>query len=215
MTSAAPLVELEQVAVGHGSVLVVENASLTVARGDAWFWLGANGSGKSTLAGALLGTLRVRAGRVSRHVPAARIGYVPQRCDWNPMLPTTAEEFVDLGLCGSGVAAGERPGRVANALAEVGLSDVARRDHSALSGGQHQRLLLARALVREPELLVLDEPTNGLDAKSEAALVALVLRAARTGELGFVFITHRHDLAKAHASRVLHFEGGRVFEGGP
>lgn len=215
MTDAAPLVELENVAVGHGSALVIVDATFTVRRGDAWFWLGANGSGKSTLAAALLGTLRTRAGRVRRHVAAGRIGYVPQRCEWNPMLPTTAAEFVDFGLCGTEVVAAERGRRVANALAEAGLAECAGRDQAALSGGQRQRLLLARALVREPQLLVLDEPTNGLDAESEAALIGLVVQAARHGALGFVFITHRRDLARANASRILHFEGGRVREGAP
>ena len=208
MTTTAELVALEDVTVGFGRVAVVVNATLVVRAGEAWFWLGPNGAGKTTLANALLRTLQPQAGTVRCSLPRAAIGYVPQRCDWNPVLPTTAGEFVALGLCGVRVSGSQIAARTAGALASVGLPEFERRDYWQLSGGQRQRLLLARALVRDPRLLVLDEPTNGLDPQSERGLIELVLGATRERGLGFVFITHRLDLANAHATHILRFSRG-------
>lgn len=210
MTTATDsiLVALDDVAVGYGRTTVVEHATFAVRAGEAWFWLGDNGAGKTTLVNALLGTLAPRAGKVQRSVTRAQIGYVPQRCDWNLVLPTTAAEFVELGLCGLTGRADRA--KVGNALAAVGLPGFEERSYRELSGGQRQRLLLARALVREPRLLVLDEPTNGLDPESEHTLLGIVDRAARERGVGFVFVTHRLDLAAANATHLLRFAGGTV-----
>ena len=146
------LLAAERLSVRLGGAEVLRQVSLAIRPAEIVTIVGPNGSGKSTLLRALLGIVPVTAGRVVRS-PGLRLGYVPQRLAIDPSLPITVRRFLSL------------PRRVtdrqaAAALARAGLPEVAGRQMAALSGGQLQRMLLARALLADPHLLVLDEPTQ-------------------------------------------------------
>lgn len=182
-----PVVAVRDAVVGYGPRPVLRGVSLTVAPGEVVAVLGVNGSGKSTLVRTCLGLVPLRDGSVElfgtpvrRFRQWHRIGYVPQRLGAGGGVPATVAEVVAAGrLARRGIwrppGAADRAA-VARALRAVGLADRAGDPVAALSGGQQQRALIARALAGEPELLVLDEPTAGVDAVSQAAF-AEALRA--------------------------------------
>jgi zinc transport system ATP-binding protein len=211
-----PLIAAHGLALGYGGEAVVRDVSFAVCAGEYWCWIGPNGCGKSTLLRGLLGLLPPLAGaldvapRLSDH---ARIGYVPQRGELNGALPTTVRELVALGLVRSRVPRSERAEAVRAALAQVGVSDLAEHSFWSLSGGQRQRALLARALVRRPELLLLDEPTEGLDVATQQALLATLDHLHRSARIALVVVTHRHEIARDHADHVARFADGRVVAG--
>jgi len=211
-----PLIAARGLALGYGDQAVVRDVTLAVRAGEFWCWIGPNGCGKSTLLRGLLGLLPPLAGALDvapRLADHARIGYVPQRGELNGALPTTVRELVALGLVRSRVPRGERAEAVQSALAQVGLSELAERSFWSLSGGQRQRALLARALVRRPELLLLDEPTEGLDVATQQALLATLDDLHRSARIALVVVTHRHEIARDHADHVARFADGRVVAG--
>jgi zinc transport system ATP-binding protein len=180
---ATPVVEASGVVVALGERLVLRGVDLTVRRGEVVAVLGSNGSGKSTLIRTVLGLVSPLAGTVNlfgvgrgtREMRRQwrRVGYVPQRLGAGGGVPATVTEVVSTGrLARRGLL---RPGRhtdraaVEEALTAVGLSERASSPVGTLSGGQQQRTLIARALAAQPELLVLDEPTAGVDAVSQEA----------------------------------------------
>lgn len=211
------LLRATALALGYGDEVVLRDVDLEIRREAFWFVVGPNGTGKSTLLRALLGDLRPLHGEIWRAPElesAKRVGFVPQRCDLNPALPTTVHEFVRLGLVNLRVPRDEARESLGSALREVGLHGMEDRDYWSLSGGQRQRALLARALVRRPTLLVLDEPTNGLDLASERSVLRFLERLNRMEHLTIVFVTHDLPLASRYASDValLH---DRTLEAGP
>ena len=205
MIQSGPLLGLYDVTLGYGRRVVLRVESLTIQRGDSWFLLGPNGAGKSTLLRAAMGLLAPLEGRIERDFNCQRpdrIGFVPQGCETRAVLPTTVREFVALGLVGIALPRAEREVRLQRALDRVGLMPHVRADFWTLSGGQRQRALLARALVREPILLVLDEPTNGLDPAAEEGLMDILNALRREHLLTSLFVTHDLALAARHASHV-------------
>ncbi|MDR1151656.1 MAG: ATP-binding cassette domain-containing protein [Bifidobacteriaceae bacterium] len=178
------------VRVAYEGTEVLHGIDLDIAPGEVVALLGANGSGKTTLVKALLGVLPLTGGTVrllgeplGRTVAWSRIGYVPQRATAATGVPTTSREVV-----ASGLLAGRRlrlprdwRARSTAALDTVGLAGRARDNVSELSGGQQQRVLIARALVKDPRMLILDEPNTGLDAESQDALVRALQRGTGTG----------------------------------
>lgn len=172
--------------------------------------VGPNGAGKSTLLRALLGLVRPTAGgvRVLGAPPARaarRVGYVPQLKTFDRSFPALARELVFSGVHARWPARMNAPARerAAAALAEVGAGHLAERRIGRLSGGELQRVYLARALVRSPQLILLDEPATGMDTLGERDLYALLEAAqrARPG-LTILMITHDLDVARHHASHV-------------
>ncbi|MGI9592240.1 MAG: ATP-binding cassette domain-containing protein, partial [Myxococcota bacterium] len=143
----------------------------------------------------------------------ARLGFVPQVTAINPSLHTTVREFVSLGLAGAPVPEGGREEALIWALERAGLAALAGADYWALSGGQQRRTLVARALVRRPAWLVLDEPTEGLDVGTEESLLDTL--AGLNGDEGvtLLFVTHKLSIAARHASHVALFHDGRVSAG--
>jgi len=198
---------------GYGGHPVLRGVDLEVRPGELWFLIGPNGTGKTTLLRAILGTLEPLAGRLERDPRRAsreRLGYVPQRCELNPAMPTTVREFASLGFVASAVPRREHKEVLAWALARVSLTGLERTPYAELSGGQRQRALVARALVRRPELLVVDEPTEGLDVASEDAFHRTILDLNRDRGLTLLFVTHNLHLAGRLATHVALFHRGRV-----
>jgi len=176
--------------------------------------VGPNGSGKTTLLRAILGTLRPRAGQVIRPVPKLRLGYVPQRSSVDPVFPLRVGELVMMGRY-SRLGPIRRPGaedrrQVARALSQLQILDLEQRLYRDLSGGQQQRTLIARALCGEPELLVLDEPTNGMDLGSEQAIMDLVGSLSKEAGVTVLFVTHLLNLVANQASHLALVHAGAV-----
>jgi ABC-type Mn2+/Zn2+ transport system ATPase subunit len=189
------LLELAAVEVGYHNQAVLPPVQLTIAAGAAIGIVGPNGSGKTTLVRTMLGLLKpVRGQIVFAEGKRPRFGYVPQRAAVDVSFPLTAYEVALMGrygLCG----AGRRPRpadveRTRAALADVDAVELGPRPFHALSGGQRQRVLVARALASEPEILVLDEPTTGLDLPSEHAMLLLVRSFTARG-IAVILISHQ------------------------
>ncbi len=173
--------------------LVLEGIDLTLRRGEIVTLVGPNGAGKSTLAKVLVGVLKAKSG--SLDVKAGTVvGYVPQRLNIDPTMPITVRRFMSLGS--------PARDRGASALADLRIGHLMDKQLRELSGGQLQRVLLARALSRKPDLLVLDEPGQGLDIESQAELSAL-LGAVRNQGCAVLLISHDLSLVLSCTDRVL------------
>ncbi|WP_019633909.1 metal ABC transporter ATP-binding protein [Actinomadura atramentaria] len=203
---------------------VLAGVDLRVAAGDVVALLGPNGAGKSTLVKALLGLLPLSAGRTEIYgTPPARfrdwrrVGYVPQRLPMGGGVPATVREVVASGRIARrsrwrpspvGDRAADRAA-VDRALAAVGLADRARDSAHLLSGGQQQRVLIARALAGDPDAFVLDEPTAGVDAASQADLAA-TLRGLVSGGRTVVLVAHELGPLEPLITRVVRLDHGRI-----
>lgn len=217
---AAPALRLSGATIGYGPRPVVMAADLEVWPGEAVALVGANGAGKTTVVRALVGQadvlsgdLRV-AGRPVAHRRRGRaIGYVPQRLTPPAGVPTTAAEVVATGLLAGGRWRPRRGGRasVSAALDQVGLGAFARTPVTELSGGQHRRVLIARALVAEPHLLLLDEPTAGVDRASVDALVQTLAELRDDGRT-LLIATHELTELSGVVRRVVSLADGRLVE---
>jgi zinc transport system ATP-binding protein len=182
---------------GYDGRPVLNGVNLAIPAGDFVSVVGPNGSGKTTLLKLALGLLRPTAGAVTvfgerPERARKRIGYVPQHAQLDPLFPVSALDVVLMGRLGLGPSLGPWRRRDQDAaraaLAEVGLSEHADRHFAALSGGQKQRTLIARSLAGEPELLLLDEPTAGLDALIEEGFFRLLEELNR--RLTIVMVSH-------------------------
>ena len=222
------VVELRDGVVAYGDRPVLRGVDLTVHAGEVVAILGANGSGKSTLIRAILGLVPLLAGTLSLFGVSRRgrelrgqwrrIGYVPQRLGAGSGVPATVAEVVSIGrLARRGLlrpAAAADRAAVATALASVGLADRATAPVGTLSGGQQQRTLIARALAAEPELLVLDEPTAGVDALSQSAF-ADALRAFVAGGGTVLLVAHELGLLQPLVTRAVVIHDGTIAHDGP
>jgi ABC-type Mn2+/Zn2+ transport system ATPase subunit len=200
-----PLVSLDGVTIGHGRRKLVAGISLAIQVDEFLAIVGPNGGGKTTLLSTLLGILPPLAG--SRSQPAAlRTGYVPQRDHVDALWPLTAGEVVLMGryprLRPWNAPRAEDHDAVARALARVGIADLERRRFGTLSGGQRQRTLIARALAAEPDLLALDEPTNGMDPAAELSALDVLKGLHAAGDLAVVMISHRIEAVVNYATRI-------------
>ena len=159
-----PLVELQGVFFGYRKKQLLSDIHLSVHKGERLAIVGDNGQGKSTLIKVLMGLLKPTSGKWNLNVSKSRISYVTQRPFKNFHMPMQVNEFMKHGLVGSKVE--DEDSKIRQTLDRVGLSDRYSDDISILSGGQFQRLVLGRAIIRNPELMFLDEPTTGLDRRS-------------------------------------------------
>jgi ABC-type Mn2+/Zn2+ transport system ATPase subunit len=211
------ILEASDVRLGYGDVVVLDQVALQVRSGEFWFLIGPNGHGKTTLLSALLGQLRPARGRLLRRGDLARpdrLGFVPQQCSANPTLPTTVREFVRLGLVGIAATRADRARRLSWALETAGLGGLEARDLWSLSGGQRQRALVARALIRQPRVLVADEPTSGLDLSVETALYESLAQLNQRERLTVILVTHDLAVTARYGTHVALVHDGCV-EAGP
>ena len=214
------LVRLERALIGYRAPLFPP-LDLALRAGETLGVLGPNGAGKTALLKSLLGLLPLLGG--ARTLPSGRmprVGYVPQRDRLDASWPLTVLDVVLMGRTGL-IGLLRRAGRQDRdrcraALAELGVGDLADRPLHALSGGQHQRVLIARALAAEPELLVLDEPTSAMDPAAERVLLELVQKLKTDHNLSVVLVTHQLTAVAGFATDVALIDRDRqMFEVGP
>lgn len=218
------VIQAEGLGVHLGGQQILSGIDLSVGRGEVLALLGANGSGKSTLVRALLGIVPISSGSVrlldsplGRSTPWERIGYVPQRLPGGAGVPSSALEVVTAGLLHGRRLRPPRDARVRAlaALEAVGLAESARRPVHELSGGQQQRVLIARALVRAPELLVLDEPTSGIDIPAQQTFVDAVQRLHDAGATVVVILHELGPFAPLIERAVVLRHGRIAHDGAP
>jgi len=173
-----PLIEFRNADLGYGRHRVLTGINLAIYEGDFLGIAGPNGAGKTTLLKCILGLLRPLSGEVLFHGNGLRFGYVPQRDTLDSVFPLSV---LDITLMGRYPRIGvlRRPGKAdiekaIECLRHVGIQDISHRHYQSLSGGQKQRTLIARALAGDPNLLILDEPTNGMDLVSEKSIMDLI-----------------------------------------
>jgi zinc transport system ATP-binding protein len=202
---AENIVEARDVSVEYNGNTVIDHVSLDVMKGDVLGIVGPNGGGKTTLLNAILGNVKLSSGTVklfgvdhNKFKDYQRIGFVAQHSiQFDPLFPATVEEIVALG-CLSRKKIGRRLNKadreaVDRAMEATGILSIRKRKISELSGGQKQRIFVAKALVRDPELLIFDEATSGLDVSIQDRFVNL-LKSLRK-ERGVTIITVSHDLS--------------------
>lgn len=219
------IVSTELLSCNYREGRVLEDISFQVVRGDYVGIVGPNGSGKSTLVKALLGLVTISKGSASLFgTPLSnfkdwhKVGYLPQSLHLvNPVFPATVYETVGLGL----LSLKRFPKRLNRAdmdkidatLDELGISDLKLKLIGELSGGQLQRVLLARAIVNDPELLVLDEPTAALDPETRGRFYAMITDVNRSRGVTVMLVTHDSGTIGEYASKMLYLDKKLLFYG--
>ncbi len=194
MNESQALITADSLEKSFGRVRVLTNVSLKLAPRNIMTIIGPNGSGKTTLIRLLLGLEQPDGGRIVRRA-GLRIGYVPQKLAIDPILPITTAWFLALSAhAGSDIR---------NVAQEVGVLELLSQPLSSLSGGELQRVLIARALLSQPQLLVLDEPAQGVDVTGQAMLYALIARLKETHDLSVLMVSHDLHLVMSATDHVI------------
>ena len=201
------LVTIENMRVSYGAHTALQGVSLSIEPGEIVTIVGPNGSGKTSLLRALIGAVRPESGRITQK-PGLRIGYVPQKLHVDPTLPITVDRFLRL-------PGGVPRSACASALEKAGVPGLSNRQMSALSGGQFQRVLLARALINSPDLLLLDEATQGLDQPGSAAFYRRIEEVRRETGCAVLMISHELHVVMSASDRVICLNGHVCCEGTP
>jgi zinc transport system ATP-binding protein len=194
-TGSTPLIEAKGVSVRAGERELVSNIDLAIHAGEIVTLIGPNGAGKTTMIRTILGLSKPHTGTVTRR-PDLSVGYMPQRLSIDPTLPLPVSRFLAL----SGRAGGGRRREVLN---EVGASHVWDTALTDISGGEFQRVLLARALLREPDLLVLDEPAQAIDVTGQADLYQMIGDIRDRRGCGILMVSHDLHLVMSATDRVV------------
>ena len=229
--SEAAAIRLEGAAASRGGRAVWSGVDLTIGAGEFVAVLGPNGAGKSTLLDVVLGLLPLSSGRAEvlgtdpGPASARRIGYLPQRRGFDRGTRVRGRDVVRLGLDGSrwgiplpgrfSAASRDAAARVEEMIELVGAGTYASRPIGSLSGGEQQRLLIAQALVRRPQMLLLDEPLDSLDLSNQGAVAALVQRICRSEGVTVLLVAHDVNPILGYLDRVVYFAGGRGLSGPP
>jgi ABC-type Mn2+/Zn2+ transport system ATPase subunit len=211
------LLRLLGVDFGYARTPVVREVSLDVVPGELVALVGSNGSGKTTLVRGLLGLVPPLAGKIERG-EGLRIGYVPQRETLDPLYPLSGFDVALLGACRDlpfwrPAGAAQRAATRA-ALDATRARPFARVRYGLLSGGQRQRILIARALATRPALLLLDEPTAGVDPETEAAIIEVLEALRHEHRMAVWMVTHQLEALRGRVDRTVVLEAGRLRAGG-
>ncbi len=201
------LISVEDLSVRYGANTALSHVNMTVEPGEIVTIVGPNGSGKTSLFRAIIGATKPAAGRVTMK-PGLKLGYVPQRLHIDPTLPITVERFMRL--------TNRAPRqRCTEALEAAGVPDLLKRQMSQLSGGQFQRVLLARALIDKPDVLLLDEATQGLDQRGSAAFYQQIETVRRETDCAVLMISHELHVVMSASDRVICLNGHICCQGSP
>ena len=202
-----PLVEAKNVSVRQGGITTLSNINFSMNAGEIVTIVGPNGSGKSTMLRLLIGALPVSEGRVTRR-KALRLGYVPQRLQMDRAMPMSVRRFFDLPKRISSQA-------LADVVERVQVAPLLEKQMMDLSGGQFQRVLLARALLNKPELLVLDEATQGLDQRGSADFYRQIEAVRNEMACAILMVSHELHVVMSASDRVVCLNGHICCEGSP
>ena len=200
-----PLIRFDRATLGYGAKAILSDISFEIPAGDFLGLVGPNGAGKTTVLRAILGSLAPMAGTVTV-APNLRVGYVPQRDSVDAAFPLKVLDVVLMGRYDR-IGLGRRPtaddrARALQSLEHVGIPHLEEQQFASLSGGQKQRTLIARALVGEPTVLVLDEPTNGMDLVSTTQILGLVRELHETDRLTVLMVSHALNEVAMYVNRI-------------
>ena len=201
------LIQVEDLTVRYGASTALSGVSLHVEPGEIVTIVGPNGSGKTSLLRAIIGAVKPAKGRVI-HGSGVKIGYVPQNLHIDETLPITVSRFLKLP---SNVAVAD----ITYALTQAGVPDLAKAQLSQLSGGQFQRVLLARAIIGNPDLLLLDEATQGLDQRGSASFYQQIETVRQDTGCAILMISHELHVVMSASDRVICLNGHVCCEGTP
>lgn len=201
------LITAEKMSVRYGGAVALSNVDFAIAPGEIVTIVGPNGSGKSTLLRALLGVIPPSAGHVTRKKGLV-IGYMPQRLAMDGRMPMTVRRFLSLPIRRDAAA-------IDAALIRVGVEGLEDRQMDTLSGGQFQRVLLARALLADPQILIMDEPTQGLDQPGMAAFYQLIEEVRRDTGCAVLMVSHDLHVVMSASDRVICLNGHVCCQGTP
>lgn len=221
-----PIIEFNQVDFNYNDISVLEDINLVVNKGDYLGLIGPNGSGKTTLLRLVLGLLETKTGQVKLFGQSpkqlkdwTKIGYIPQKATQfeNPF-PITVEEVVSLGRIAKKGLFGKFDhsdwSAVAEAMSQVGITRLKKKLVSQLSGGQQQRVFIAKALVSDPEVLILDEPTIGIDSQSQELFYQLLGKLNKQGKT-IIIVSHDIDVVANEVSVIACLNKTMVCHGTP
>jgi ABC-type Mn2+/Zn2+ transport system ATPase subunit len=205
------ILEFDHAGLGYGKREVLADVNMVLEAGDFLGIVGPNGAGKTTLLRAMIGTLRPAAGEV-RRAAGVRFAYVPQRQFIDEVFPLSVMEVTMMGRY-TLLGPISRPSKrdrdlVMQCLGHVGIADLASRPYRELSGGQKQRTLIARALAAEPQVLILDEPTNDMDIAGEHAIMELIKSLHDQDKLTIVMVSHLLNVVVNYARKLALIDGG-------
>lgn len=201
------LISVTNLSVAFGANTVLQNVGLTLEQGEIVTIVGPNGSGKTTLLRAIIGAAQPQQGRIEVQ-PDLKIGYVPQKLHIDPTLPITVDRFLRL-------TDKAQPATRKAALATAGVPDLGKHQMAELSGGQFQRVLLARALINRPDVLLLDEATQGLDQRGSAAFYQQIEQVRQETGCAILMISHELHVVMSASDRVICLNGHVCCEGTP
>jgi zinc transport system ATP-binding protein len=219
------VIEAQKISINYGKSEPIKSVSFKIQNGDFIGLIGPNGAGKTTLIKALLGLLPIAKGEILLYGKPLkqfsdwhRIDYLPQNIKTiNPLFPATIEEVVFLGLLSSKKThrhfSASDKARVKETLIDLEIVDLKSRTISELSGGQQQKVLIARALVSKPEILILDEPTTALDSKSREEFMGLIKDLNKKNGITIILITHDTNLVCQHVSKLMYVDKKMMFFG--
>ncbi|WP_372368823.1 metal ABC transporter ATP-binding protein [Candidatus Uabimicrobium sp. HlEnr_7] len=211
-----PIIVAEKATIGYGKKAILKDVNMEIHSGDFWCFIGSNGSGKTSLIKSILGAIRTLKGIVFLRKDFARrtrIGFVPQESELNKSVSTTLEEFVSCGLAGITFKKSVRQKRTLKVMEIMGIKHIKNSSIWNVSGGQRQRAMIARALVRDPLLMIVDEPTSGLDFRAAHELLKTITDLNREKKITVIFVTHDLNICQDLATHVAMFHDKNVIAG--
>lgn len=194
-TISHSLVQVENVSYSDGKRDILQHVSLTLKSGEIVSVVGPNGAGKTTLVKLIVGLIQPSMGKIS-YEPNLKIGYVPQKLQLDPLFPLTVQRFLQLGQTWSNEM-------LSKMLTEVGIKHVQQSPLQSISGGELQRVLLARALLREPQVLILDEPAQGVDLLGQGELYDLIAEIRDKHQCAILLVSHDLNIVMARTNFVV------------